>query len=251
VQEKDADIEIEMLRRKELSDLQARNAASDKQNQLFSLKKDVQGQMQERELLRDMAYNEYVAEREQVDAIINKMIDEDHEMIRINKIKQEQSKQDMILSFNEKKALHKRQKELDEYEEELVRRYASQQQERADNLQALKDQAEQQREAIFRKLALEEAERRAQKEYIENLRNDLQVEEAEERARQAEREAEEKRLRQLHELQAAKDYQLKLKAERQAEERRMEEDFKIKMAQKFAEDERLEQMNAQKRRMRE
>ena len=33
----------------------------------------------------------------------------------------------MILSFNEKKALNKRQKELDEYEEELVRRYAGQQ----------------------------------------------------------------------------------------------------------------------------
>ena len=31
----------------------------------------------------------------------------------------------------------------------------------------------------------------------------------------------------------------------------MEEEFKIKMAWKFAEDERLEQMNAQKRRMRE
>ena len=28
------------------------------------------------------------------------------------------------------------------------------------------------------------------------------------------------------------------------EERKMEEEFKIKMAQKFAEDERLEQMNA-------
>lgn len=31
----------------------------------------------------------------------------------------------------------------------------------------------------------------------------------------------------------------------------MEEEFKIKMAEKFAEDERLEQMNAQRRRMRE
>ena len=81
-----------MLRRKELSDKQAREAAADKQNQLYSLKRDVQGQMQEREKLRDMAYQEYLKEREQVDAIINKMIDEDHEMIRINKIKQEQSK---------------------------------------------------------------------------------------------------------------------------------------------------------------
>ena len=73
----------------------------------------------------------------------------------------------MILSFNEKKALLRRQKELDEYEEELVRRYAGQQQERADNLQALKAEAEAQREAIFQKLALEEAERRAKAEYIE------------------------------------------------------------------------------------
>jgi hypothetical protein len=44
---------------------------------------------------------------------------------------------------------------------------------------------------------------------------------------------------------------MKLKAERMAEERTMEDEFKIKMAEKFAEDERLEQMNAQKRRMRE
>ena len=61
----------------------------------------------------------------------------------------------------------------------------------------------------------------------------------------------EKRYRQKQELQAAKDYQLKLKAERLAEEKRMEDEFKRKMAEKFAEDERLEQMNAQKRRMRE
>ena len=164
------------------------------------MKADVQEQMVNRENLRKEAFNVYQKERSQVDAIINKMIEEDHEMLRINKMKQKQSKQDMILSFNEKKALLKRQKELDEYEEELVRRYASQQQERADTLQALKHEAEAQREAIFQKLALEEAERRARKEYEENLRTELQNEEMEERARQAEKDQEAKRLRQLQEL---------------------------------------------------
>lgn len=207
--------------------------------------------MVERENLRNEAQNEYIKERGQVDAIINKMIDEDHEMLRINKMKQEQSKQDMILSVNEKKALLKRQNELAEYEEELVRRYASQQKERSDELAHLKAQAEAQREAIFQKLAAEEAERRAEQNYIEDLRNNLQVEEMEERARQQERDAAAKKNAQRLELQAAKDYQLKLKAERLEEERRMEMEFKMKMAEKFAEDERLEQMNAQKRRMRE
>jgi hypothetical protein len=46
-------------------------------------------------------------------------------------------------------------------------------------------------------------------------------------------------------------YQEQLKAERKAEEQRMEEDFKRKLMEKYAEDDRLEQMNAQKRRMKE
>lgn len=48
----------------------------------------------------------------------------------------------MILSVNEKKALLQRQRELEQYEEDLVRRYASQQQSRAQELQAMKDAAE-------------------------------------------------------------------------------------------------------------
>ena len=219
--------------------------------QLYDLKKDVQYQMQEKESLRQMAFDEYVKEREQVDQIINKMIQEDMEMMKLNKMKQEQSKQDMILSINEKRALIKRQQDLEQYEEELVRRYAQQQQNRANEIKAMKDAAEAQRDAIFNRLAQEEAKRRAQSDYIENLRNELQVEEMEERARAKEQSDAYKRQQQKEELIAAKEYQMKLKAEKLQEEKRMEQEFKMKMAQKFAEDDRLEQMNAQRRRMKE
>ena len=47
----------------------------------------------------------------------------------------------------------------------------------------MKEAAEAQRDAIFQKLAEEEAARRAEAEYVENLRNDLQVQEMEEKAR--------------------------------------------------------------------
>lgn len=40
-----------------------------------------------------------------------------------------------------------------------------------------------------------------------------------------------------------KDYQLKLKLARIAEEKEMENEFKEKMAKKFAEDERIEQLS--------
>jgi len=41
-------------------------------------------------------------------------------------------------------------------------------------------------------------------------------------------------------LQAAKEFQARLKAERAAEEARLENEFKDKLYAKFAEDERLE-----------
>jgi len=43
--------------------------------------------MKDRELLRDQAQEEFIKERDQVDAIINKMIEEDHEMMKITKMK--------------------------------------------------------------------------------------------------------------------------------------------------------------------
>jgi hypothetical protein len=57
----------------------------------------------------------------------------------------------------------------------------------------MKEMAEAQREAIFTKLAQEEAERAAEAEYIENLRNNLQVELREEQFRANEREAADKK----------------------------------------------------------
>jgi hypothetical protein len=52
------------------------------------------------------------------------MIEEDQKMIALIKMKQEQSKLDMIQSVNEKRELIRKQKEMEEYENEMLRRYA-------------------------------------------------------------------------------------------------------------------------------
>ncbi len=51
-------------------------------------------------------------------------------------------------------------------------------------------------------------------------------------------------------LQAAIEH-MQVKEEKKRDEERMENEFKRKLMEKFAEDERLEQYNAQKRRMKE
>lgn len=62
----------------------------------------------------------------------------------------------MILSQNEKRQLLRRQKEMEEYEDEMVRLYAEQQQARMDEIQAQKDAAEAIKEKIFKQLEEEE-----------------------------------------------------------------------------------------------
>lgn len=64
----------------------------------------------------------------------------------------------------------------------------------------MKMAAEAQRDAIFRKLAAEEKARREESEYVENLRNDLQVQEMEEKYRNQEYQEAQKRQRQKEEL---------------------------------------------------
>jgi hypothetical protein len=110
-----------------------------------------------------------------------------------------------------------------------------------------------------------EEQRRQEKEFHEDLKTRLYEEELEEKEIVREQEEAVKRhqyayisfiltysyFRMKIELSHAREYQLELKEEKRQEEKRMEGVFKKKMMEKFAEDDRIEQMNAQKRRMKE
>jgi len=56
--------------------------------------------------------------------VISKMIEEDQRMVALIRMKQEQAKLDMVQSVTEKRELLRKQKELEEYENEMLRRYA-------------------------------------------------------------------------------------------------------------------------------
>jgi hypothetical protein len=66
----------------------------------------------------------------------------------------------MVLSQQEKRQKLKREKELEEYEAEMLSRYTVQQETRAGDIHAKKAEAEAIRDQIFRKLEEEECARR-------------------------------------------------------------------------------------------
>ncbi len=62
--------------------------------------------------------------------------------MQLTKMKQDQAKNDMIMSVNEKNALKRRQKELEDYENDMLKRFLEQQQQREEEIKARKAEVE-------------------------------------------------------------------------------------------------------------
>lgn len=120
-------MEKEMLRNKELQDLIERQKEEERTRLALQQKYNLQSQMEMKAQLRAEAFQEYMKEKGQVDKVISKMIEEDQKMIALIRMKQEQAKLDMVQSVNEKRELQRKQMELETYENEMLRRYAQQQ----------------------------------------------------------------------------------------------------------------------------
>ena len=68
--EEDAQIDMIMLKNKELGDNNERNANQKKLEQLQENKRNIQRQIDENDRLREEAYQEYIREKGQVDAVV-------------------------------------------------------------------------------------------------------------------------------------------------------------------------------------
>lgn len=77
------------------------------------------------------------------------MINEDVEMMKLTKAKQDQAKRDMVMSLMEKRANLERLQEIDRYENEMVWKYAELQDKRESDIKEQKAIAEAEREKIF------------------------------------------------------------------------------------------------------
>jgi membrane-anchored protein YejM (alkaline phosphatase superfamily) len=79
----------EMLRIKEIEERMAREKEEQRKKMSVQQKYNLQEQMAMKEQLRREAYEEYLKEKEQVDRVINKMIEEDRKMQELTRMKQD------------------------------------------------------------------------------------------------------------------------------------------------------------------
>jgi len=215
------------------------------------MRKALDAQMEEKETQKKAAYDAFLKEKEMVDKVVEAIMAEDAAE-RNARHKKEAEIKGYIDDFIKEQESYKEKRRLEnEAENAEIRAYAEQVMAREQALRVAKMKDQNAKDAILEKMSAEMAKRQKELDEMENLRNELVIQETEERVLQKEKEKMARAVQQRMDIALANEYQRQLKAIKREEEKGEEEQFRVAMLEKFAEDDRLDQMNAQKRRMKQ
>ena len=144
-----------------------------------------------------------------------------------------------IETFIEEQENHKAIKVQEIAEENAkIREYANEVMAREQAVRQEKLREQDAKDAILEKMSADMAKRQKDSDDMENLRNELVIQETEERILQKEKEKMERAVQQRLDIALANEYQRQLKAIKRDEEKREEDEFRSAMLEKFAEDDR-------------
>ena len=199
------------------------------------------------EFLKNREINlQQIRDKKLVDDMIKKMKEEELAAMKEEQRKKDINKLFMQNAFKERDIIKKKEQEYDKLQDEDIRKYKEQVALRQKNLQKKKDDLQQQKDKIFNKLCDEEAKRKAEQDYWDNIRADLHVEQDLLKAKQKQKEEEDKRNKLRDEVINSALEQMKYKAMKKKEDEENDEKFRQKLLEKYAQDEKLEKEKQEK-----
>ncbi|NXS59181.1 MNS1 protein, partial [Brachypteracias leptosomus] len=212
---------------------------------------ELEKQLKEQERQKQDAQEEFLREKLVIDEIVRKIYEEDQmeKQLKIDKMKAIQA---YIEEFKKEQAIWRRRKQ-EEMEEEnrKIMEFANIQQQREEDRMAKVRDAEEKKQRLQNMIAQNLQREQQKRDELEEIRQELYLEEQAETERQKEMAETEKRIRQRLELRQAFEEQFAWRKALQQAVREEEEAFRQQMLAKLAEDDHIEQMNAQKRRMKQ
>lgn len=235
----------------ELAEMEKEKLEQKKYEEVVRYQQELERQLEEKERKRQEAYEEFLKEKHMVDEIVRKIYMEDQMELQLQ-LDKVTATQRYIEDFKKQQAEWRRmEREKVEAENRRIIEFAQYQQMKEEDRMAKVREREQAKEILHKMLSEQIELEKQQREKMERAREELCLEEQAEAARLQEIEEMEKRIRQRLELQQTQQEMMAFKKLRLQAEKEEEEAFRQMMMAKFAEDDRIEQMNAQKRRMKQ
>lgn len=207
-------------------------------------------QMQEKQDALKLAEDEYARERAMVDEVVRRIQEEDYAEEQLRRQKQDETKAYIAKFLEEKDAERKNKILAAQAEERKIQEHWEKVREREAHEADRKAQAKEVADRMYEKVKREMEEENRRREEEENLINMLQQEELEAKRREQEEARRRKIEAQIADMKRANEEQKRLKELREQQYQAEEEEYRRQLMAKFAEEDRIEQMNAQKRRMR-
>ena len=220
-----------------------------KQKERFKAKYLLQEQMKEHEKNKLESIKEYERDKKQVDDLIEKLKQEDIQNFNENERKKAINRMYMENAYKEKAERKQKEKEDEEKQKAAERKYFEDKEKQENEFNKKKEEIQNLKDLRFNELCNQAAQEAANKEYWENVRNELYLEQENQKNRIAELQEKEKKQRQKVELLASAIKQFKEKEEIKKKEKEMEEKFKKELIEQYEKDEKLEMYNLQMRKL--
>ena len=211
----------------------------------------LQQQMKDREILRQESKKEYEKDKQDIENLINNIKREDQLAKEELDRKRNIARTYMENSYARKAEQKRKEKEDELLEKEKERKHQEELQKRADEFKGQKAKIQQQKDKIFNQLCEQEAKRQAEKDYWENVRNELYLEQGNKKLKMEEKAEKEKKERQKEEMMASALLHKKVKEENKLKELEQEKEFRKKYLKQIQEEEELDRLNLKKRKQKE
>jgi hypothetical protein len=239
-----ATLEKERQKQKEIDDK--------KQKEYLKTKGMILEQIREKERLKEEdAKKEYEKDQIKTKRLMDQILEEDRREKEKEERKKEINKQFMLASMAQREERKRREIEDEILENEEMRKYLEEKAKRESGLKAQKDAIQAEKDRIFKKLSDDNAREKAEKDYWESVRNELQILRDEKKRRLADLEEREKRRKMREDVINSALIQMKEKQKKKEDEAKMEEIFKKELKEQYALEAKKEMENMEKRKLKE
>merc|ERR1719473_1441148 len=222
----------------------------EKGKQKLRVKELNQAQIAHKEALREEARNEYLKEKGQVEHLVRRIQEEDEMEMAARRQKQNETRAVLAQWMTEQEARRQEMIREEKAETDRIEAYAQHKRDQEEALAAEKERQELEKKRVLMKMIGDQEAKNKEAAELEKLRNDLYQEELEAEHRRREDLQMRKRLEDRKEMMNAYAYQMNVKKEKEELEKQEEAAFRDQLMTKFLNDERLEKLNSEKRRIR-
>ena len=203
-------------------------------------------QIRDKKLQQEQAEKEYERDKQLVDDIVKKMIQEDIEAKKEDQRKKEINKIYMQNAYKERELIKKKEIENEKMQDEAIKKYQESVALREKGVADKKNDLQKQKDKIFNKLCEEEAKRKAEQDYWDSVRSELHMEQDLKKTKLKEKEEEDKRNKMRDDVINSALKQMQFKEMKKKEEETNDAIFREKLLEKYAQDEKLEKEKQQK-----